>query len=296
MAGSFALTMRRETAIMIEIKNNAQARAIAEAGIVLAELMMLNNDPQLRWNTDGRIYELDYAGAKIRVRLLSEAGKIDINSADEAQLKALAYYAENDDLKQQQIVDAILDWRDEDDIVRDNGAEKKEYQAAGLKYGPANKPFQSIAELQMVLGMDETVFSRMEPLITIYSNQQVDLQKASREVLQVLNAEVPLENNQDTPLEQSSFQNNPFAMAARQAAQQSGSVSAAEAVTIISEALIAEDVKAVLKAVVKKSSGGGSQPFQILSWQANVAGHSSLFAADMDELLNTEYAESRLYN
>ena len=298
MAGSFALTMRRETAIIAGIKNNAQARAIAEAGIAMAEWMMLNADPELRWNTDGRIYELSYADARIRVRLLSEAGKIDINKADEAQLQALISYIEEDALKQIQIVDAILDWRDEDDLVNNNGAEKNEYQAAGLRYGPANKAFQSIDELQMVLGVDATIFNHLEPLVTVYSNQQLDLQKASREVLQALGGETPFENNEnnkDSSDDQLADQNNPFAMAARQATQQPGTSGTNEVVTIISEVLIAEDRGTTLKAVVKKSSGG-VQPFQILNWKTDAASHDSLFAEGMDELLNTEYAESRLNN
>ena len=69
-------------------------------------------------------------------------------------------------------------------------------------------------------------------------------------------------------------------------------LSANEAVTIISEAKMSENSKTILKAVVKKSSGG-VQPFQILDWQTNAASHGSLFSADMDELLDTDYAESR---
>ena len=186
MAGSFALSMRRETSIITGLKTNAQASAIAEAGIALAELMMLNNDPEQRWHTDGRIYELSYAGAQIRLRLLSEEGKIDINTTDDAQLQNLLQHAEIDGMKRQQVVDALLDWRDPDDIARGSGAEKNEYLEAGLKYAPANRPFQSIAELQMVLGIDESVFNWLEPLVTIYSKQQINLQKASREVLMAL--------------------------------------------------------------------------------------------------------------
>lgn len=292
MAGSFALSMRRETAIIIGLKNNGQARALAEAGIALAELMMLNNAPELRWHTDGRIYQVDYAGARIRLRLLSEAGKININTADEIQLRELMLHSGLDDLTQQQVVDAILDWRDSDDIVSANGAEKDEYLAAGLKYAPSNQPFQSMAEVQMVLGMDETVFNWLEPLITIYSKRQVDVQKASREVLQVLNLEDSSIDQQPAFDERVSLQNDSLEMTEEQSAPPLG---ADEVVTIISEAMVAADMKATLKAVVKKSSGG-SQPFQILSWETDMTGHSSLFAADMDELLEAEYAGSRFDN
>ena len=71
-------------------------------------------------------------------------------------------YAPVDEDQQTRLVNAILDWRDEDDLVHIEGAEKKEYQDAGLNYQPQNKPFQSIEELQLVLGMNETVFKWIE--------------------------------------------------------------------------------------------------------------------------------------
>ncbi|MGR9115824.1 MAG: general secretion pathway protein GspK [Gammaproteobacteria bacterium] len=298
MAGSFALTMRRETAIIIGLKNNAQARAIAEAGIALAELMMLNNDPDLRWQTNGQIYEMNYAGARVRVRLLSEAGKIDINAADEAQLHILMHHAEIDEQKQQQIVNAILDWRDQDDLVRIDGAEKDEYLAAGLKYAPANRPFQSMAELQMVLGMDDSLFNWLEPFVTIYTKQKIDLQKASTELLKILDSsaaafDAPVSMETEETSRQQSFPQNEFLeFSPIQNERQSVSLGTGEAVTIIAEARIAEDMKAILKTVVKRSQSG-LQPFQILDWQTDPASHGSLFAADMDALLEAEYAGSR---
>jgi len=75
MAGSFALSMRRESAIVAGIKNNAQAMAKAESGIAMAEMMLLNPDPNKGWRADGSIYEINSAGARIRVRLLSETVK-----------------------------------------------------------------------------------------------------------------------------------------------------------------------------------------------------------------------------
>ena len=68
--------------------------------------------------------------------------------------------------QQTKLVNAILDWRDKDDLVHIEGAEKKEYKDAGLSYQPRNKPFQSIEELQLVLGMNESVFKWIEPLVT----------------------------------------------------------------------------------------------------------------------------------
>lgn len=49
-------------------------------------------------------------------------------------------------------VDAILDWRDEDDEVQGIGAERSFYEGRDLEYIPRNGPFKSIAELELVAG------------------------------------------------------------------------------------------------------------------------------------------------
>ena len=41
MAGSFTLSMRREASVISSIRDRAQATAIAEAGVVIAQIMLI---------------------------------------------------------------------------------------------------------------------------------------------------------------------------------------------------------------------------------------------------------------
>ncbi len=297
MAGSFALSMRRESAIIAGIKNNAQASAVAKSGIAMAEMMLLNADPAKGWRTDGSIYEINAADAKIRVRLLSETGKIDINKANESLLKSLIANASLDEELQTRLVSAILDWRDEDDLVHIEGAEKQEYQDAGLSYQPRNKPFQSIEELQLVLGMDKSVFKWIEPLITVYSEQQqVTMQVAAKEVLQVIpgldksqvdsyiaaRVESAINNLPAPPFPSSSEMNTPTGQ---------GNV-----LTVVSEAVLDDQSRASVSAVIKKSGNSQAIPFEVLKWQHVSANSASLFTDAMSELLVKQYAEPELNN
>lgn len=52
-----------------------------------------------------------------------------------------------------EIADAILDWLDEDDLARTNGAEAEYYQALDPPYSPADGPLASIDELLLVRGV-----------------------------------------------------------------------------------------------------------------------------------------------
>jgi general secretion pathway protein K len=297
MAGSFALSMRRESSIVSVIKNNAHAKAIAESGIALAETMLLNPDPNKVWRADGNIYEINTTDATIRIRLFSEAGKIDINKANQTVLQSLMTFAPIDTAQQSKLVNAIIDWRDADELVHIDGAEKEEYQEAGLNYQPSNKPFESIEELQLVLGMDKSVLSWIEPLVTVYSRQpQVSFPIASREVLQTV-------SGLDTGLIDSyilmrleNAKNNlpapPFPVSTRQ----SNSAGVNNVLTLVSEALLDDGSRASINVVIKKSDNGGRTPFQILKWQHVTANNKSLFTDAMSELVVKQYAEPELNN
>lgn len=297
MAGSFALGMRRETSIITGIRNNAQALAVAESGIAMAEMMLLIPDQNKRWRADGSIYEINSADAKVRVRLLSEAGKIDINKADQTVLQGLMSFAPVDEEQQSRLVSAIIDWRDQDDLVQLNGAEKKEYQAAGLNYQPRNKPFQSIEELQLVLGMNESVFLWIEPLVTVFSGQsQVTVQLAAKEVLQTIpgldtglvdsyiaaRLESAINNLPAPPFPSSSGQNN--------AAGQNN------VLTLVSEAQLNDESSAMISTVISQSYENQETPFQVLKWQYVTENNTSLFTDAMSELLVNQYNEPELYN
>ncbi|UOA09662.1 general secretion pathway protein GspK [Methylobacter sp. S3L5C] len=299
MAGSFALSMRRESAIVAGIKNNAQASAVAESGIAMAEMMLLNTDPVKGWRADGSIYEISTADATIRVRLSSEAGKIDINKVDEKLLNNLMINAPIDEEQQTKMVSAILDWRDEDDLVHIDGAEKQEYKDAGLNYQPGNKPFQSIEELQLVLGMNKSLFLWLEPLITIYSGQpQVNLQVATKEVLLVMpDLDQGLVDSYVTARLQSAINNLP----APPSPSSSGINPTGQnnMLTIVSESIMDDESRASVTVVIKKKSGDTQTtptPFEVFKSQHATVNSTSLFTDAMSELLVKQYAEPELNN
>lgn len=85
--------------------------------------------------------------ASFVVSLSDECGKLNLNTATAEQLLALGVMDE-------EIVDCIIDWRDEDDEASPNGAEEEYYQELNPPYHCANRPFRSIEELLLVKGVD----------------------------------------------------------------------------------------------------------------------------------------------
>ena len=288
MAGSFATTMRRETSVSTALKDNAQAQAAAESGIMLAEFMLSQTDVEPPWQVDGTIYSVPRADGEIRLRLFSEAGKVDINSASPVQLAAVLGSISADRRQQQQLLNAILDWRDEDDDTRTHGAEKRQYRLAGLAYGPSNTAFQSLQELQLVLGMDAAMFSQIEPWITVYSgSEQVDYDAAAPELLALIAAEMRHRNISDDLL-QKHLQGD---ITEEEHAEDAGDaiIGDNQTFTIIAEARLEQGASASLEVVVRRQTDDPSlPPFEILDWKPRSQG-LSLFDAAMDErIINVE--------
>lgn len=69
------------------------------------------------------------------------------------------------------LVDAILDWRDQDEFHLVNGAEDEQYAAAGLPYGAKDGPFDSVEELGQVMGFDKELYQALAPVLTVSSGQ-----------------------------------------------------------------------------------------------------------------------------
>lgn len=124
-----------------------------------------------------------------------ESAKIDLNFGDGSLLRGLFKAAGADDDRATALAAAVEDWRDIDDLLHLNGAEEKEYAGAGLNYGPANKLFESVNELRLVLGMDEKMFACIRGDVTVLAQRaSVDLDHASPLVRQAagVNAQNPL--------------------------------------------------------------------------------------------------------
>jgi general secretion pathway protein K len=85
------------------------------------------------------------------VRVVDESGKLNVNTATKEQLLGLPYMTED-------VADAIIDWRDEDEIQSTSGVEGGYYQNLRYPYRIRNGPFRTIRELVLVKGVTEELF------------------------------------------------------------------------------------------------------------------------------------------
>lgn len=280
MASSFALTIQRETAIISGLKEKAQASALAEAGIHYAVLKLLSNDQGQRWQGYNSLYEIDYEGSRVRIQIADESGKIDINRADKEQLLRLLNSINVDESKADSLSDAIMDWRDKDDLHRVNGAEKQQYEDAGLKYGPRNESFANKEEIQMVLGMTAEISQQLENIVSTYGNHpQVNPATAPRAVLMTL-PDVTAKMVDDYIRQR--VENERNAEPVNPPEWFRGSTGKTNVYMIIAEAMIDNHVTRQIMAVIRMRQANNGMPFEILKWTKDY--HlSSLFLSATDE-------------
>ncbi len=246
MAASFTQTIRREISISNSLKINASGLALAETWVMISGLMLKHANPQKRWLGNGTIYHANLNSGEIRVQVISEIGKVDINTAKDELLKAVINEVISDDKQQNAIFEAILDWRDADDDQRPSGAEASQYSKSGLIYQPSNQAFQSIEELQLVLGINNQIFAELEDFITIYSEKtEVNYGLASEPLLRAILNQYQKQNIHDIELE------NQLLNRQKNFKQLEELNDNAEIYTIIVEARINDGAGAVIKAVIK---------------------------------------------
>ncbi|SLN56869.1 general secretion pathway protein GspK [Oceanibacterium hippocampi] len=167
LAAGIATHGRGETRLVSDLRDAAESRHMADAGIALALRDLL--DPRTADDVDRtgapRDYRID--GTPITVQVSDEAGRIDLNEAPGELLRGLFMTVAPD--RAANLAAAVQDWRDGDDDRRTGGAEAIDYRRLGRDGEPANAPFQRVEELARVRGMDAALFARVAPLVTVHS-------------------------------------------------------------------------------------------------------------------------------
>jgi len=174
IASGFAYSMRGAALAARNTMSVAQARAAADGAVerVAFELGRPRNTPDA-WLADSRVHAWAEEEIAITSTATDESALIDLNTAADPLLKGLLENVGGlDSDASERVLEAILDWRDADDLRRPNGAEAEDYRAAGLKYVPTNSRFESVGELLRVLGVTPQLMTRIAGSLTVYSQQR----------------------------------------------------------------------------------------------------------------------------
>ncbi|RJP23803.1 MAG: hypothetical protein C4529_03415 [Deltaproteobacteria bacterium] len=122
------------------------------------------------------------------VQVESEGGKVDLNFVPEGLLLEILKKGGLPDDDAERLRDAILDWRDEDDVARPRGAETGDYANLAEPVLPRDGRFRSVEELRYVMGVSPEFYRRfLSRVFTVNGNSpRVDFRHAPEIVLRSL--------------------------------------------------------------------------------------------------------------
>jgi type II secretory pathway component PulK len=143
---------RLDTRVCLLGTEELRCKWAGRAGVETA-IAVLNEDfrasdclTDLWSNNDVDFNDVALEQCRLTVRVTDEASKLNVNTATREQLLGLRYMTED-------VADAIIDWRDEDETAGPAGVEGGYYENLRYGYKIRNGPFKTIRELLMVKGI-----------------------------------------------------------------------------------------------------------------------------------------------
>lgn len=165
IANTFAWMIRTEAQAVSNFQGETRAYYLARGGFQRVILELIKNQDNFTkkpmekgLKIDGRVNTVNFADGYAEVRVFDEGGKMDINVASRDDiirvLTAMGLKLEDKDI----IADSILDWIDENNFHRLNGAEDDYYRSLPQPYYAKDGPLTTVDELLWVRGITPEIF------------------------------------------------------------------------------------------------------------------------------------------
>lgn len=201
---------RRELKEAAVFRDNFKATALTHAGVEAARATLRRDillEKQAGSSYDGLtdIWATPMPGITlgdgvVSVSIEDERGKLNLNdlarsmeptlrAATILRFKRLCALIQ----VEPELVEAIVDWVDADDVPEKNGAERQYYESLQPSYRPANMALQTVDELQLIKGMTPHILQRLRRYVTVYpelSDGWININTADPLVLEALNPRI----------------------------------------------------------------------------------------------------------
>jgi general secretion pathway protein K len=177
---AFVANVRSNTMFARALLYNQQLEAAADGMARLTAFHFATRDVSkpfptqfaCRWNDD----------ISIHYEIQDQAGLVDLNTANPVLLIALLQGLGKSEAEASAITAAIADYKDPDSQAQGGGDEAAQYQTPTT--GPSNGPFVVIEELDRIPLIDDELYKKLLPLVTVHSQQPgFDLSQASKTLL-----------------------------------------------------------------------------------------------------------------
>ncbi len=207
----FDAEARREYRAAAAFRDDYKAGMLTRAAVQAARAVLLQD--LLREKMTGQKYDgptdiwampiKNYAigDGFLTAQIQDETGKFNLNDlastsgGDIAQKKKILRAKRLFELLRvnPNLVDALIDWMDQDEVPQPAGAESLYYQSLRPPYGSANSPLPGLGDLRLIKGFTPEIIERISPYVTVFPQEGgalMNVNTADPIVLQTLDQSV----------------------------------------------------------------------------------------------------------
>jgi general secretion pathway protein K len=171
ISSAFAINLRVQILSGANTLQSAKAEFISDGLVYLTAFKLAAETEKDRViPRDGKALLCPWkSDAQAEVAVQDQGGLIDLNAASAELMTKVFLAAGLPEEKAKQLASDVEDYRDSDSDAKGGGSEPETY--SGVSFGPKNAPFQAVEELDQVPGVNDELYNRLLPLLTVYSLQ-----------------------------------------------------------------------------------------------------------------------------
>ena len=158
------LQMASSTSLYLtKYRLSVENKYLSESVVEKLQYDVLNEERErggLRSNRSVKVFNHQF-----QVSMRDESALLNINRADQASLYQYFLKLGLPENESKPLAARILDWRDEDSLKRQFGAEYNDYNAANVR--PRNNVFESAGELRLL--MSQELYKSLKDKVTVYT-------------------------------------------------------------------------------------------------------------------------------
>lgn len=266
LASMASLYMTQSAVALTAFDAATQLEMLSTAGIELAAYE-LSAAATVRRPTHGG-FTFSLANSKVTVEYMSESARINLNMASRTMIAGLFTALGAEAGATGQFADRVVAWRSAPKAnVQDD--EDRLYRAAGLKYLPRRKPFDSIDELPLVYGLPAALVERALPFVTVYSGMgEINVLDAAPEVVAALPGMTPARLDAFLNQRSSLPPDNPeFVIGALGGRQIGATVAGSDAYRVRMRIVLPDGRQRRPEAVIMIQGPGEKNAYRILRWR-----------------------------
>ncbi len=175
LAAQLILNVRTELQVTFNAKSRVNGLSLAKAGVNMGIFRLLDKpleyiNDDYEFFAEGYDYDAFIDTGRITYKVINESGKIDLNKPNIEFLRFFLEYMELDVDEQDVLINALADWRDNDDLYRSDPEAEAYEEREEDPYIARNGAIQDPAEFFLLFGSEKLAGRfRANEIFTVYN-------------------------------------------------------------------------------------------------------------------------------